>query len=89
VSEPSRWEQLAGRARIETPPRVDVTQRVMAEIARRSGQPATRLQPRALLWCALGSLAAAGIVAAVAASGWSELGDPLVDLLQAADMVLR
>jgi len=89
MSDPSRWEHLAERARRETPPRVDVTQRVMAAIARRSAPPRAVLAPRALLWCAVGSLAAAGIVAAVAASGWSDLGDPLRDLLQAADVMLQ
>ena len=84
-----RWEELAASARREPAPTVDVTHRVMAAIAAGGAEPTERVLPWTLLVCTLGSLAAAGVVATMAASWWSNLGDPLLDLLQSADVVLK
>ncbi len=84
-----RWRRLAEAARAEPSPVVDVTHRVMAAIAAGAGAPSEPAAPRALVVCALSSLAAAGIVALVAAGSWADLGDPLLGLLQSVDLVMR
>ena len=81
-----RLEPLFAAARRETPEPIDVTRAVLARIAQ-APPPAT--VDRTLAWCALGSIAAAGIVAIMASGAVSELLDPLAELMQSCDVVLR
>ena len=85
----SRWtrlEQLWAAARHEAPPPVDVTRAVLARIAR---QPPREELDRTLAWCALGSLVAAGIMVIVTSGALHDALDPLADLMQSCDVVLR
>ncbi len=82
------WDEflaLAERARQEPAPPVDVARRVMSAIDRER-LPADQ---RTLVWCAIGSLAAAGIVALLASAAWSDLSDPLGGLLQNLEIRLQ
>lgn len=84
----TRLEALFAAARRESPPPVDVTRAVLGRIAQ--GEPVAQPEvDRTLAWCALGSLAAAGIVAIVANGAVSDVLDPLADLMQSCDVVLR
>ncbi|MHC5211270.1 MAG: hypothetical protein ACYTG2_11175 [Planctomycetota bacterium] len=81
----SRWARLARR---DEPEPVDVTHAVMARIA--SAGPA-RPEPvdRMLLAFALGSLAAAALVATLVVALDPSLADPLADLLQSVSPVMQ
>ena len=81
-----RLDPLFAAARREEPAPVDVTRAVLARIAQAPPAPAV---DRTLAWCALGSVAAAGVVAIMASSAVSDLLDPLADLMQSCDVVLR
>jgi hypothetical protein len=82
-----RLEQLFAAARRESPPATDVTRAVLGRIARQG--PVLADVDRTLAWCALGSVAAAGIMAIVASGAFSDLLDPLNALMQSCDVVLR
>lgn len=82
-----RLEQLFAAARRESPAPLDVTRAVLGRIAQHSAQP--EATDRTLAWCALGSVAAAGIMAITASGAFSDLVDPLNDLMQSCDVVLR
>lgn len=69
---------LMARARLEAPPRPDVSGRVLATVRASAATAGTSLAP--LAWVALASLAAA-IPAALALAGtWALLTDPLLGL---------
>ena len=86
----NRLEQLFAAARRETPAPLDVTRAVLDRIAQPSPLQAPEPElDRTLAWCALGSVAAAGIIAIVASGAVSQLIDPLNDLMQSCDVVLR
>lgn len=85
----TRLEALFAAARREAPPPVDVTRAVLGRIAQQA-EPAPQPEvDRTLAWCALGSLAAAGIIAIVANGAIQDVLDPLSDLMQSCDVVLR
>ena len=79
------FRRLAARAAHDGPGRIDVSRQVLARL------PALRPQlvDRTLLACALGSLAAAGLVAMLAASAWQEGADAWPQLLESLDLALR
>ena len=81
-----RLEPLFVAARRETPEAVDVTRAVLARITQR---PEPAALDRTLAWCALGSVAAAGVMAFVAAGAFSDVLDPLAELMQSCDVVLQ
>ena len=86
----NRLEQLFTAARRDEPAPVDVTRAVLGRIAQqaaRAQQPAAI--DRTLAWCALGSVAAAGVMAIVANGAFSDLIDPLNTLMQSCDVVLK
>ena len=88
----TRLEALFAAARSETAPPVDVTRAVLGRIAQQAAQAQPAAQPeveRTLAWCALGSVAAAGLVAILASGAVREVLDPLTDLMQSCDVVLR
>ncbi len=69
MNEENRIGKLAQRARLETPPHVDVTHRVMAALRVKTRESAPRVDP--LAWVAAAS-AAAAIAVLVAAFGFGE-----------------
>jgi len=73
-------DRLAARARMETPPQVDVAQDVMMILREESARPAWAPSEPVLLWTALGSAAAAGLLLAAYALG-GVITDPLTGLL--------
>jgi hypothetical protein len=81
----SRWARLARR---DAPGAVDVTHAVLVRIAH-AGPGRPEPVDRTLLAFALGSLAAAGLVAALVAALDLTPGDPLAELLQSVAMVMR
>lgn len=74
-------EVLAARARADAPERVDVRARVLAAVARR---PAPAAEP-ALVWCAVGSLAAAAVVLALALPEVQAVQEPLAGMFSALE----
>jgi hypothetical protein len=75
----ARFDELVRLARQEPAPRVDVTHRVLARIAR---MPRAAAGPdhRPMLLCAAGALLAASVLALLASNTWVALDDPLSDL---------
>lgn len=85
-----RLEPLFTAARRDEPAPVDVTRAVMARIAQQAQRgPQPEAIDRTLAWCALGSVAAAGVMAFVASGALTELVDPLNALMQSCDVVLK
>jgi hypothetical protein len=84
----NEFERLARVASADVPEPVDVTEGVMRRIAGR-GAPGQADLDLTLVLFAAGSLAAAGIVAALALGWWSDLNDPLPGLLQALSVLMR
>jgi hypothetical protein len=81
----SRWTRLARR---DAPEPSDVTHAVLARIAR-AGPPRPEPVDRTLLAFALGSLATAGLVAALVAALAPTLDDPLAELLRSVATVMQ
>lgn len=87
MTDPLRdFADLAARARSESPPPVDVAERVLADL--RSTRP--RQSTDALLW-ALGGAAvlAASITILLGYGSYNTLTDPLAGLLEPLSMVLQ
>ncbi len=80
----NRWKRfldLAGKARDEQAPSVDVTHRVLASIASRRVRARLTGVERPMLYYAAGALLAASVVALLSSTAWIELNDPLSDLV--------
>lgn len=77
MNEERQFEALARRARLEEPPWVDVTARVMAALE--SGSAGEPLQERGLVWLASLSAAAAAIMLVGTTVLWNTWTDPLAD----------
>lgn len=71
-----RIRKLAARARMESPPQVDVTDRVMMVLRAEAAHTVPTVRP--LAWVAGVSLAAAIPAAVLGLWVWSTLTDPLV-----------
>lgn len=78
MNEEHRIRKLASRVRMDTPPRVDVADRVMAILRARGREGAARVDP--LTWVAAASAAAAIAVLVAAAS----VGESWTDILMAS-----
>ena len=74
-----RFRQLAERARLETPPRVDVANRVMAQLRSLTEENGAVVRP--LAWVAAFSTATAVALALLALPAWQTLNDPVVKIL--------
>ena len=72
-------EQLAARARMEQPPQVDVTDRVMAAVRR--GAEVAEFPTAPLAWVAGLGAAAALPIAIIAFGDWDVISDPLLTVL--------
>lgn len=77
----SRLDDLAARARADAPAPVDVRARVLAAVARRRAPAA---EP-ALVWCAVGSLAAAAVVLILALPELQAVQEPLAGMFSALE----
>ncbi|NCO39804.1 MAG: hypothetical protein COZ06_25495 [Armatimonadetes bacterium CG_4_10_14_3_um_filter_66_18] len=83
MNEDRYLQTLAERARLETPPPVDVADRVMAVLRESSSQ--RRFAPGPMAWVAALSAAAAIPMALAGYAAWQSLTSPLmVTLLSAA-----
>jgi anti-sigma factor RsiW len=74
--------KLMDRARRERAPRVDVTDRVMAQVRLHPRERQRSLRP--LMWVAAAAAAAAAIAAPVGLDLWELLSDPLLGLASEA-----
>jgi hypothetical protein len=79
MSEERYLRTLAGRARLETPPPVDVADRVMAIL--RESSPRRRFAPGPMAWVAALSAAAAVPMALAGYAAWQSLTSPLMGAL--------
>ena len=79
MNEERYLQQLAERARLETPPQVDVADRVM--LALREGAHRFRFAPGPLAWIAAVSAVAAVPVAVAGFAAWQALTNPLTTTL--------
>ncbi len=81
-----QFAQLAARARQESPPPVDVTAQVVADLRRvRPLEPVDRTM---LIFSAL-AVAASLAVAAWGLDAWSMLSDPMANLMQPLSGVMQ
>ena len=87
VSVASSWsilQELARRARQSQPPEFDPTERVLADIRRRS------LPPMRAYWALAGvSAAAAAVLAVLGAQAWAALQHPINDWFSVFTMVMQ
>jgi hypothetical protein len=81
-------ERLAASARLEKPPRIDVTERVMQSLRARRPQR-QRLPDTPLLGFSAISFASAVIVGLFAVQAWLSMHDPMVHLFDTVAMVMK
>ncbi|MFZ5830172.1 MAG: hypothetical protein ACOY3P_08790 [Planctomycetota bacterium] len=86
MDELQRFAELAARAREESPPPIDVRDRVLATIA--APRPRSGIdQPLAV--CSVVSALAASIAAVMAVEMWSALTDPMTGLFDTLTLVMQ
>jgi hypothetical protein len=81
-------ERLAAAARTETPPRIDVTERVMKTLRAREPER-QRLLDTPLFGFSAISFASAVIVGLFAVQAWLSMHDPMVQLFDTVAMVMK
>ena len=84
----NRFEILVARARSETPPRVDVTGRVIAILTAEQDQ-LDRISERPLMWLAVFSSAIAASVTVIAVVSYYLWTSPLVEIFETISWVMR
>jgi len=82
-------ERLAERARRDTPPRIDVSERVIRSLRTRDSREEESILSGPLFKFSAVSFASAVIVGAVALQSWLNLHDPMVHMFDAVAMVMK
>lgn len=82
-------ESLAEAARRETPPPIDVSERVIRSLRAREQRPQESLFSGPLFKFGAISFASAVVVGAVALDSWLTLHDPMVRLFDTVAMVMK